>query len=53
METVKILSGNRITLPKEFIDFWKLKEGDHLGFATTKEKVTIIPIEFKEKRVIK
>ena len=51
METVKILSGNRITLPKEFIEFWKLKEGDHVGFATVQEKVTVIPIEFKEKKV--
>lgn len=51
IKPTKILVGNRITLPKEFMDFWKLTDGDYVGFATTKEKVTIIPVDFKEKNL--
>lgn len=50
MDTTKIISGNRITLPKEFMEFWKLKEGDIVGFYETKEKVTIIPLEVRPKK---
>jgi hypothetical protein len=50
LETIKILSGNRIHLPKEFMEFWNLKEGDLVGLDSIKEKVVIIPIEVKAKK---
>ena len=50
METRKILADGRITLPKEFLEFWNLKEGDFVGLDEIKEKVVIVPIEFKEKK---
>lgn len=50
MDTTKIISGNRITLPKEFMEFWDLKEGDVVGLYEIKEKVVIIPVEVKPKK---
>ena len=50
MHTTKIISGNRITLPKEFLDFWNLKDGDIVGLLETKEKVVIIPVDVRPKK---
>lgn len=50
MKTVKILSGNRISLPNEFMEFWKLKEGDLVGLSEIEEKVVVIPVEVKPKK---
>lgn len=51
MQTTKILSGNRIHLPKEFMEFWNLKEGDFVGLDKVKESVVVIPIDIKAKKV--
>ena len=53
METVKILSGNRITLPKEFVEFWKLSEGDLLGLNVKEPTkfLTVLPVEVKERKL--
>ena len=53
METVKILSGNRITLPKEFLDFWKLSEGDLVGLIVKDpvKSLSVMPVEVKEKKL--
>lgn len=50
MQTRKILSDNRITLPKEFLEYWNLKQGDTVGLDSVKEKVTIFPIDRKVKK---
>ncbi len=50
METRKILSDGRISLPKEFLEFWSLKEGDLVGLPEIKEKVVIIPVDVKAKK---
>jgi len=43
---VKILAENRLTLPKEWIEKWKMKKGDLVAFeeiADTKQ-LKIIPV---------
>ncbi len=48
----KILGGNRITLPKEFIQLKKLKKGDPviLKWSTTFDNLTVELAEVKPRK---
>lgn len=43
----KILSGNRITLPKKYIDLHGLEEGDHVKWEIEDGKLVITPVRIK------
>ena len=49
IQPTKILSGRRITLPKEFTDQIKLGEGDFVGLFISKNTLIVGPIEVTKK----
>ena len=50
IQPTKILSGLRISLPKEYIDQIKLSEGDFVGYFISDNKLVISPIKVEVKK---
>ena len=50
IQPTKVLSGMRITLPKDFVDQNQIKEGEFVGiFSPSDAVIKIVPIEVAEK----
>lgn len=47
-EVQKVLSGNRITLPKNYAESCGIKEGDFVIVEGDGQKLTVIPAEVRE-----
>lgn len=50
IQPTRILSGLRISLPKEYVDQIKLGEGDFVGLSFSDNKLIIQPIEIEAKK---
>ena len=50
IQPTKILSANRISLPKTFLDHAKLKEGDFVGVIFSDGKLIIQPIRVEARK---
>lgn len=48
--TSKILSGNRLTIPKEIMKAFKLKIGDDMIVETRGKEIVFIPAEVRPKK---
>lgn len=47
---LKILQGNRITLPKSYVDDLKLNVGDFIAYSYEgKKSIKIFPVRLEEK----
>ena len=51
IQPTKILSGERITLPKRFLDQTKLKEGDLVGLIFSGDDLLVTKIKVKVSKV--
>jgi bifunctional DNA-binding transcriptional regulator/antitoxin component of YhaV-PrlF toxin-antitoxin module len=52
METVKILAGNRITIPPNLLKEWGMKEGDIVGLKLNERlHLVVIPLDVVEKQI--
>lgn len=49
MEVSKVISGNRITLSEEVLNFLKIREGDFVKFGRENGKVSITAMTLVEK----
>ena len=50
IQPTKVLSGLRISLPKEFADQIKIGEGDFVGISFSDNKLVVQPIEIEAKK---
>ena len=50
IQPTKILSGGRITLPKEFLSLTRLSEGDFVGLVFSDNRIIVQPIKVEARK---